>query len=60
MKQVDQSTGEDLNPSEERRVRVVEDDDEPQPGPSSRRGIEGLGQFEDVDQDVDNKRRVNK
>lgn len=59
MKQVDQNTGEDLNPAEERRVRVVEDDDEARPGPS-RRGIEGLGQFEDVDQDVDNKRRVNK
>lgn len=59
MKQVDQQTGEDLNPAEERRVRVVEDEEEPRPGPS-RRGIEGLGQFEDVDQDVDNKRRVNK
>ncbi|XP_028968746.1 ATP-dependent RNA helicase DHX8 [Galendromus occidentalis] len=59
MKQVDQNTGEDLNPADERRVRVQEDDDEPRPGPS-RRGMEGLGQYEDVDQDVDNKRRVNK
>lgn len=62
MKDVDQNTGEDLNPVDERVIRVVEDPTDPegnQPGPSNRK-IEGLGRIEDVDQDVDNKRKFNK
>ncbi|XP_022645793.1 ATP-dependent RNA helicase DHX8-like isoform X1 [Varroa jacobsoni] len=62
MKDVDQATGEDLNPVDDRVIRVVEDTadaDSSCPGPSSR-GFEGFGRLEDVDQDVDNKRKFNK